>query len=64
MLEVPDHALVVVDLGKHFATLDETLAGDAVGIEGVVQPAHGTGSLLAVGGEPNVGHASAINQFL
>jgi hypothetical protein len=53
-----------MDAGEDFATADEPAFGDEIESEIVVEAAEGVGLALGIGGEPDIGHAAAVDQFL
>ena len=64
VLDVADDAVVVADLGEDFGPAHKAPPGQQVEAEPFVHAAQGVGLLPLVGGQPDVGHAAAVEEFL
>jgi len=64
MFEVADDALVALTFFQRLATLDESLPGRGVALQIREEPAERARLAFAVRGEPDVGHATAGDQFV
>ena len=62
--EIADDVFVGMDPGKDITTAEEAAFGDEIEAEIMVESAEGEGLALGIGGEPDIGHAAAVDEFL
>ena len=64
VLDVTDDEFVVANFGENLAAADETFPGLGIPAQLGVQSAHGDGVFVGIGRQPNIGHATAVDDFL
>jgi hypothetical protein len=62
--EVTDDVFVGMDAGEDITAAEETAFGDEVDAEVMVEAAEGEGLALGIGGEPDIGHATTVDELL
>jgi hypothetical protein len=62
--EVRDDVFVIIDSREDIATAQESAFGDEVKAQAVMEAPESDGFALRIGGEPDIGHAAAIDEFL
>ena len=64
VLDIADDAIVIADLGENLAALDEAFLGFGVLSQSRMQSADGNRMFVRIGRQPDVGHATAVDDLL
>src|SRR5439155_26709519 len=64
VLNVTNDAFVVLDLFQHLTPANETPPRSEIVAQSFVQPPQGARFAPGIGGQPDVGHAAAVDELL
>src|SRR5262249_51453781 len=64
MFHVTDNARMFVNAGQQLGSTHESAARQEVETQSLMKPAQSEGFAIGIGRQPDIGHSSAVNEFL